>query len=108
MFLGYVGWAAGNSYEGYVLSEVPTQNSPERGRELDGPAACYKVHGTQRCSVSPKYICRALACLVTRGGSMDAVYIIIWASRELLYSLRSSCPKVSNNRLSIGEKGWFV
>lgn len=25
---------------------------PERGRELDGPAACCKVHGAQRCSVS--------------------------------------------------------
>ncbi|KAI0371240.1 endoglucanase [Pilatotrama ljubarskyi] len=27
VFLGYVGWAAGNFYDGYVLSEVPTQNA---------------------------------------------------------------------------------
>ncbi|KAJ8469182.1 hypothetical protein ONZ51_g9162 [Trametes cubensis] len=27
VFLGYVGWAAGNFYNGYVLSEVPTQNA---------------------------------------------------------------------------------
>lgn len=27
VFLGYVGWAAGNFYETYVLSEVPTEDS---------------------------------------------------------------------------------
>ena len=26
VFLGYVGWAAGNFYQGYVLGEVPTDN----------------------------------------------------------------------------------
>ena len=27
VFLGYVGWAAGNFYETYVLSEVPTEDN---------------------------------------------------------------------------------
>ena len=27
VFLGYVGWAAGNFYQGYVLGEVPTYSN---------------------------------------------------------------------------------
>ena len=40
VFLGYVGWAAGNFYTGYVLGENPTQNSDGTWTDTPLVAAC--------------------------------------------------------------------
>ena len=47
VFLGYVGWAAGNFYSGYVLSEVPTQNADGTWTDTPLVAQCMAPNAAQ-------------------------------------------------------------